>query len=136
MKHLYLLLLYASLLGACDHRKKVEIWIENVSVPGKAVQFTSFMGDSMIDRRNVARDSVADRVLSYFVYLPAGSSGERRFRFLAEGNKAETGCAVCIDSLKKGAFLHVRYEEQTIPGGMWSDSTETFRTFGCTVDYH
>ena len=137
MKHLFLLLLCAVLPAACDHHKKVEIWIENASDPGRVVSFSSYMDDSLVDRRKVGRDSIVGRILSYVVYVPASRlSSKSRFRFVADSNRGEVDCTVNLDSIGVEAFIHVFFVDKTaLAVGMGMDSVVVERGFGCRVYY-
>lgn len=143
MIRFYLLLLFAALPVAChDRPKKVEIWIENASDPGKVVSFSSYMGDSLVDRRKVGRDSVAGRIASFMVEVPlpldrTRPSGRSQFRFVADSNRGEVDCMVNLDSIGAEAFIHVFFVDRTVLAvGMGMDSVVVDKGFGCRVYYH
>lgn len=137
MTRLYLILLFAVGLTACgDHPRQVEIWIENNSDSARVVAFSTYMDDSLVDRRRVVRDSIADLIRSFVVTLP-GVRRPVRFRFVADSTHRETSCLVNPDSIRKSAFLNVVYVDRIMRGrGLGPDSVLVDTAFGCKVYYH
>lgn len=113
----------------------VEIWIENNSNFAKVVEFSTYMDDSLVDRRKVIReDSVADLIRSFRVNLPVSRSV--RFRFVADSCGRETECVVNPDSISREAFVNVVFMDRTLRGGLGPDSVLVDTSFGCKVYYH
>lgn len=119
MKTFYFLFIPLIFLSSCEKNKKlVNVWIENDSNINNRIEFSTFLNDSLIDKRIIERDSVADRISTFKVELKLKDVKEQwKFRVVASVNGQETVCKVYADSINKVALLHVNYVERVIRKG-------------------
>lgn len=123
--------------------RTISIWIENNSAINKNIEVATYLDDSMVDKRNIMKDSIADRVLPFKIELKTSTIDRKyRFRFVLPSYQEEVNCIAYEDSLKEATLLHVNYVEKIYKRGshfenvtLNNDSIYDKR-FYCEVLYH
>lgn len=114
IKHLlYLLIVF--LCNCKSNEETIAIWIENNSDMKNRIEVTTYLNDSIIDKREIIKDSIADKVLPFRIKLPSLRT-QAVFKFVIPGNE-ETRCLVKPDSINNKTLLHVNYVEKVFKKG-------------------
>ena len=93
-----------------DKDKVIKIAIENNSDLKHSIEISTYLGDSLIDKRMIKRDTSKVSFSNFEVNL-SKAEGKKEFSFIVTGSNERTNCIVFLDSLDKTALLHVNYLE-------------------------
>lgn len=123
MKLIYLIVISFLLSGCGIHEKNIAIWIENDSDLYKSIEVSTFLDDSLMDKRHIEKDSIADRYSPFYLELNLpGQKKESTFKFVVSIDGDQTSCEINIDTLDKSTFLHVNYVERLLKKGAQFDN--------------
>jgi hypothetical protein len=102
----------------CTKKGTVNIWIENSSDIKDSIYVKTFIGDSLVDQRQIYRDSIADRIIPFAIHLPKAKNVQYfTFRFVALPENSESSTVIRVDSIEAISFLHVNYVETLFKKG-------------------
>lgn len=103
-----------ALLASCGPSKKtLEVWIENSSDLHDSIEVLTYLDDSLMDKRIVRRDSIADAYSPFLIdYNMSGNKKEHVLRFAIPDLQKQTSCLISTDSVAKGVWIHVNHVEQ------------------------
>ncbi|HEX3934334.1 MAG TPA: hypothetical protein VHW43_06615 [Puia sp.] len=145
MIKVFSLLLFALFLCCCKDKNRgtVAIWIENNSDVNKNIEIATYLGDSMVDKRIIMKDSISDRILLFRIQLKLPVvERQHRIRFVLPATKEETSCLVMADSLSETDLLHVNYVERIFKRGSQFENVTLGKDrvydkrFDCEVIHH
>src|ERR1700753_2219495 len=121
MKPIYLFVL---LLCSCKNDSKViKIWIENNSDINRSIEISTYFNDSLIDKRNIVKDSIADRIRLFKVDLKLQDGKLKSvLKFVSPIHGEKTSCFIYLDSLDKTSLIHVNYVESILKKGTLFDN--------------
>jgi hypothetical protein len=110
MKVFYLIFLTLLGLSSCKrHKEHISIWIENNSDLNSYMEFSTYIDDSLVDKRKINKDSIADNIQPFGVEFTPGKYKILIFRFVSSIRGESVRCVVNIDSISKSSLLHVNY---------------------------
>lgn len=116
---LYLLIVF---LYCCNsNEESISVWIENNSDVKNRIEVATYLNDSLVDRREIIKDSIADRILPFRIKLPSLRT-QTVFKFVVSGS-GEAMCSVNPDSINHRTLLHVNYVERIFRKGSWLNNT-------------
>jgi len=136
--------LFFFLLCSCKSNSRVlNVWIENNSDANKNIEISTYVNDSLIDKRSITKDSIADRVSIFKVDLKFPDTTRRCvLKFVSSSRGEETSCLVIADSLNKRTLAHVNYVERLFKKGdeynfiVLKKDTVVRKEFYCEMLYH
>ena len=136
--------LFCFLICSCKSNSSVlNVWIENNSDENKNIEISTYVNDSLVDKRNITKDSIADRISTFKVDLNFPSVPKRYVvKFVSSPFGEETSCLLIADSLNKRTLMHVNYVKRLFKKGNELDNrilmkdTVVRKEFYCEILYH
>lgn len=135
MKYFYCCVVIVLSFTACiPERKNIGVWIENSSDRYDSLEILTYFADSLVDKRLIVRDSIADRIRTFNVEI--GTSDQTQFRFRSNTHNSEIRYTVHRDSLKPKSILHVNLVEKRIHGELKIDSTHSLSIMFQPINFY
>jgi len=116
MRHSLVLTIILSLPSCKKDKQTIRVWIENNSTINNNLEVRTYLNDSLLDTRNIQKDSVADRVKPFEISY--NSTGKiLNVSFVIVGTNEKTSCSINIDSLTPRSLVHMNYVEKGFKKG-------------------
>lgn len=110
--------MFICLCSCGSDKENISVWIENNSDVNREIEVSTYLNDSLVDKRYIEKDSIADRVASFKIDLKlAGKKKESKFKFVSSIDQDQTSCVVNLDSINKSTLLHVNYVRRLLRKG-------------------
>jgi hypothetical protein len=138
----YIFIFFILLYSCKSNSRAINVWIENNSDLHKNIEISTYVDDSLVDKRFIAKDSISDRISTFKVDLNFSSSKtKKQLKFISSLGGEKTSCFVIENSLNERALAHVNYVERLFKKGdeynkiILKSDTVYRKAFYCEIMY-